>query len=347
MPEEYQPQEGKWWRFDRYEIRDGLIQHASLNLTSYNPWQQYQESRQRGGANIEPPYQSLVRLATTATLDTRGCLTAESEAAVLSWCAAHGLLGIIPQFCTTLPGHSGLDDDRPDANVWRAGQWTRAVAGDHIPRYGKRFARFFPQISHPEDGVPAPIYPVFWFEYAEPVEEFLREANSLRVAIESLLAITPARVLATSTQLAGVLDVLDGEDSYWDEEEFGPLPVRWDEEKDTLVSAMNEGLLRKAASAVEAEEALNSLTSTVSPVLTVGPGLEYRIVWRCRSLLASFAMMILQDLTEGRRIRQCDNCGTLFLSHREEAAYCSIKCRNTAQKRRQRVRQKTKKKGEA
>jgi len=58
-------------------------------------------------------------------------------------------------------------------------------------------------------------------------------------------------------------------------------------------------------------------------------------------LLASFALMFLWDLRDGRRALRCKNCSLYFVSDEYRAAYCSIRCRNTAQSRQYRAKKET------
>ena len=108
---------GGWWRWTRYEIRDGYIRPApGSRLESYDPRDIWLSTRppakssnqRRSG---EPPYQSLLRLLGEleyrrpgdAPLDFKPAqvdlllapLTDESEAKLLEWCAQYGLLGIL------------------------------------------------------------------------------------------------------------------------------------------------------------------------------------------------------------------------------------------------------------
>jgi hypothetical protein len=57
-------------------------------------------------------------------------------------------------------------------------------------------------------------------------------------------------------------------------------------------------------------------------------------------LLASFALMVLWDFEEGRRVHACKNCKNYFVSKDQRAGYCSVTCRNTAQSRRYRAKKK-------
>jgi len=224
------------------------------------------------------------------------------------------LLVTIPQWCPVLPAGWQVPDGGTDspkrrakiqelnsrAHVWQGGRWTLAVPVTRVsPRYGQGFARFFPNLTHPEDpgrGVPSPDSPAFWHEYVEPVDQFLGQANQLQATLESLLAIDPARVLVVANQVAALEDAFDGEDSDWDEEEFGPLPLYWDEQEDELKFNIDQDLLGRAVLAVEGEDTLNSLTSTVSPVVRVGLDLRYELAWRFRSLIASFAMIDIDHM---------------------------------------------------
>lgn len=52
---------GQWWKYDRYEIREGFICPVpGATLQSYDPWQTYADSQRT--TRKEPPYQSLLRL---------------------------------------------------------------------------------------------------------------------------------------------------------------------------------------------------------------------------------------------------------------------------------------------
>ncbi len=54
------------------------------------------------------------------------------------------------------------------------------------------------------------------------------------------------------------------------------------------------------------------------------------------SLLSAFAEMVLADFEIGRRAAQCGTCSRFFVSDEPRAQYCSVRCRNTMQRRRQR-----------
>jgi hypothetical protein len=56
------------------------------------------------------------------------------------------------------------------------------------------------------------------------------------------------------------------------------------------------------------------------------------------SLLASFSEMFLRDLEKGRSAFRCAMCDQYFVSDEIRAQYCTPRCRNTMQRRRQRQR---------
>ena len=94
---------GCWWRFDRYELHRGAIRPAAgATLELYDPWAAYTEARSGwGSAGGKAPYELLLDLAWSTRLrpTTRGeplQLEPDSEQALLAWCAAHGLLGLLP-----------------------------------------------------------------------------------------------------------------------------------------------------------------------------------------------------------------------------------------------------------
>lgn len=56
-------------------------------------------------------------------------------------------------------------------------------------------------------------------------------------------------------------------------------------------------------------------------------------------LLSSYALMMLWDRGDNRRVKQCEVCGAYFMSDDYRACYCQPRCRNTAQARRYRRKQ--------
>ena len=87
-------------------------------------------------------------------------------------------------------------------------------------------------------------------------------------------------------------------------------------------------------------QVLDWITWSASPVLGVSGQGRYEQRWKFPSLIGSLAMMMYVDLVVGGRVKVCGNCATVFVSRAGGARYCSHRCQNTAQKRRQRARTK-------
>ena len=90
---------------------------------------------------------------------------------------------------------------------------------------------------------------------------------------------------------------------------------------------------------------LHVLAAPASPVIIPQDDGSFEQRWIAPSLLASLAMMVLQDLT-GNRALTCEVCGAPFLSSAYQGRYCSKTCGHTARKRRQRARKKEKSRGQ-
>jgi hypothetical protein len=90
----------------------------------------------------------------------------------------------------------------------------------------------------------------------------------------------------------------------------------------------------------------NILHSLLAPVgLALYPTEEgtFKQQWVASSLLASFAAMAFFDLTQDRLLR-CRRCDQLFTSEAYQAAFCSPRCRQAAQKKAYRERKKAQQK---
>jgi predicted nucleic acid-binding Zn ribbon protein len=106
---------GPWWRFTRYEVRDGFIcPAAGAKLERYDLWAECERGRlaraarkkgETSDSDWQPPYvelQHITQMMTgVAVLGSRAF-----EEAVVAWCGRYGLLGVLPQLllAMTLPG---------------------------------------------------------------------------------------------------------------------------------------------------------------------------------------------------------------------------------------------------
>lgn len=375
MREGYRPEAGLWWRFSEYQVvaaHPGSGSGKADVVNAYDPRMAGEIIVPVPGASLEiydpfqlsdqePPYQSLARLAQEVDFDSSGRLREGGAARLVAWCNRFGLLGIVPQTYLSLWGRQDYSRHEEEENVTEAepiwshvrgnGEWLTvqgpvpAMEYDY-PNDGlrlasfERMAPFFPGL-HPQEGADVPLRqrflvlpdpPLsapFWHVYGEPVVRFMEWARGMRDALSDLTTISPA-----------VLTQLMWRDPY--------------DEEGNLIS--------DEATRLEASlELLNWLTGSIAPVLTVYPfdanilhpdswsrgEPELRQVWTFPSLLAAMAWMIVRDIKGSRRVYLCANCGTPFTSSSPKAGYCSVKCRNTAQKRRQRERKKGRRKDQA
>ena len=120
MTEPFDVGSGAWWRFSRYELRDGRIGPSpGARLEEFDPWAAFRRARS-ASKREDPPYRSLLVLAQELKLSPSGqvrigaiplppdgqmsgfavepalTLTPESETKLLAWCSEYGLLGVLP-----------------------------------------------------------------------------------------------------------------------------------------------------------------------------------------------------------------------------------------------------------
>jgi hypothetical protein len=95
---------GKWWRFDRYEVKDGRIRPIEgLPLRIYEPWGAYHAPQ--GKKPRKQPYHSLIELV--RSIDTGELDPDERDLAIVDWCGKYGLLGVL--FARTSPASEPAD----------------------------------------------------------------------------------------------------------------------------------------------------------------------------------------------------------------------------------------------
>ena len=341
--------EGRWWRFDHYQVRDGCVRPApAARLVPYDPWDQYRAARD-ATARIDPPYASLVALAGTLAHDPETIVQGQAvrlgpsgEASLVHWCGEHGLLGLLPhqtvmaalapRWETTTAFGDHLLPVR-HVHRWEAYGWSPTLEAWWRPEHRAQAAT-----ARPGDLVPPSLYAGHW---PEPVAlmHMLRGGRwaSLRLA-EAWGPFFPDVPPAERDTYA--YPVPESE-AFW--ATYGE-PVGW------LLGAASQlriAVLDLSADPASVEESavdylyrmdtavghLHNLLAPVQPSLTVGADGQYHQTWRTRSLLSSFALMALLDLTEQRRVLTCQTCGRVFVSGAYQARYCSKRCRGTAQKR--------------
>ncbi len=346
--------EGRWWRFDAYVIRDGCVRPATgARLEPYDPWDQYRAARD-GDLHADPPYASLVDLVGTVANDPETVIEGETvrlgtsgEAKLVRWCAEHGVIGLLPHQ-TVLASLAPRWDTVPDASnlllaTRRVHRWDVYGWSPTIDALWGPDNRALAKTVHAGDLIAANVYAGHW---PEPMA-LMHMVRDGRWATQPLAeAWGPFFPDVPPDERNIYAYPVPESDKFWT---AYSEPVGWllgaasilrgavlDLSADQLLGA--DVALENLHRIDTAARALHTLLSPVQPSLTVGPDGEFRQTWRTRSLLSSFALMALLDLTERRRVLTCRTCGRVFVSGAYQARYCSERCRGTAQKRAYRAR---------
>ena len=321
------PLVGQWWKFTRYELKDGYIRPApDATLSAYDPWS-------------EPPPGADTAYASLANLVPRGwdagdngTVSPDTAAAVLAWCQQYGLLGVllqrvekivlqpeIEEWRAILPERSGTEEETERYQIQEQFQripqkWQLLrdrIAEEEAPPadpagvmihpignpdarvfepFGQTWARFFPSV--PRDQwesyrYPLPLSERFWALYCEPVKEFMNTAGWLQKKL---------------TTLAKDRETVPGH----------------------TISSLDDYALTI--------HELNEYVETVRWHLQQMPdGMAQR--WGSPSLFTSLVLMAMQDVTSAKRPLICLTCRRLFVSPAYQARYCSVRCRHTMNKR--------------
>lgn len=348
---------GTWWRFDRYVVEAGALRPApGASLQLFDPWASYAQARSGWGSSAgKAPYESLLDLVWDIRLRPKPKgeapeLTLECEQALLDWCAAHGLLGLLPHeaevahlaprwapmeefelagiplVVTRLMYQWGYTGWQVGMDVW----WqTMSQALDEAPKQEGEL-------------VPRNLQPDYW-GLPSVLSRAIGDASWATLPIE----------LAWGRFFPDIAEK-DRRDHFY------PVPlsdVFWQDYAEPVVAFLDAATLfyqtlmnlgfevrgnelpgeaehRKG----EAHRALFSLLAGCMPALAHDPqGAPIR-AFHSKSLLASFAMMAYLDLTSGKRIMLCDEDLRPYVSGAYQARYCSDRCRNRALKRAYRER---------
>jgi hypothetical protein len=325
---------GGWWRWTRYEIRDGNIRPASgARLESYDPRESWLRTRPSAKSSNqkrtkEPPYQSLLRLLgeleyrrpgdapldfTPAQVDLLlAPFTKESEAKLLEWCAQYGLLGILLHrtLQVTLAPRTGLHQV----------QHTKIGAGwstTALPIMLQRPVSIPSAIIQPLLGA-GPVVErlgITWARFFPDVPPLQHEAflypDPLTEEFWNLYAEPVADFLSGMHALRGLHQAI----------------------------RLFQSKSRKARRSLKLQDALTP-RHLVAEGLLAGVSLapqwnrdrRFQLKWVPSSLLASLATMMLEDLTYGHALL-CAACGRPFVSGAYQARFCSVRCRWAEQKR--------------
>ncbi|MGO9452244.1 MAG: hypothetical protein ACLQDV_14550 [Candidatus Binataceae bacterium] len=352
---------GKWWRFSDYEIRDSCIRPArGARMEEYDPWSHWSGDLPLGQKQLSP-YGELLAVLTALQRDpgfedvkdsiampfhsqfwrmnpiTLGPAVQEE---LLAWCSRYGLLGLLPhRICQiTLPASERAPSDeerkqfltvmQPDelpTSVARQVQYTRTAGGwyrsDHVPSDSlsgsvlimswngqKLESTALEKISGFFPEIPDSNLSYDWSTYAYPMP---LSPEFWRVYAEPVAEFVRAAII-----FRDAIDVMSAKG-----------PPR---------SADRRGCL----------DLLKGLLSPVGMTFQIVSGKGIRARLSAGSLLATLSAMALQDAPKGQ-VRQCEECGTIFISGKHPwTRYCKKRCRSAAQQRSFRARKKARFSGE-
>ena len=310
---------GNWVKFDRYQVHDGYISPApGAEGSWYDPWAEFRSERSRQ-RNVDRPYQSLLQLVESLPY----AATVKRDENLCEWCAQHGLLGVLlaqsdMATLAPVPDETGrLSQKRHFRMNDRWGSFTRSE--DEAADAGWLPTGALIQRLGQTKWLPEPM-PQTWGRYfpgvPEPERESFQYPRPYTDQFWRRYAEPVSEFLSAGELFRQTIDGL---------RDAKPEKDRQDEDFHRIESGIH--LLR-------------SLVFRVSPTITLETDGSYRVRWIATSLLGSFAMMALLDLTESRSVLHCKVCGKPFVSGSPKAKYCNPKCRHAAQKRRQRAKTK-------
>lgn len=337
---------GRWWRFSKYEVRDGYIRPArGANLETYDPWR-----TDPGDETTNRPYLAMVKLLPDVAhrvwpppKDKPVPVDAETDALLTAWCERYGMLGLLP--------HKALMASLAPRWTVRQKEHGAVPVQRHYVRTHSDWLTIGGGISDKFDSQPGPLvqrnhlpsnvadpgvvmqqlepYGIGWeplhttwsgyFPMVKPAEANTHPyPRPLSATFWKVYAEPVWELVRTIAYFHQVLERL----TRGPHEEESPEDIRARLERGT--------------------RELETLIMPVGPVLRLTQEQAYRQEWTAPSLLATFAMMVVNDLTGGQTLHSCEVCHNLFTSDAWQAKYCSKRCRWTAQQRSYRMKRRRK-----
>jgi hypothetical protein len=329
---------GYWWRFAKYDLRDGYLRPArGARLEQYDPFE-------------SAVYESLVELVGSKGIFP---ITPEGERRVLAWVADHGLLGILPHetlSATLTPQWQPFFVPGNDELFATVPRYIRTPTGwsvrGHVPMRpsatkinepkfqgelvdGKTIAEMVRQgaeippagvirqpIGHPE--VRQESLAVAWGNFFPDVPPEARETFKYPLPLSAEFWRAYAEPVDLFLHAA-----VDLRRSLTDLQPLTAEMTRQDR-------------VRVQSGARDLAELLGPVTPV--PMIDDRAG-KVRLRWASTSLLATAAMQALIALSGEGRVLVCV-CGKVSISDDSRARYCSEKCRARARMRRYRSKRK-------
>jgi hypothetical protein len=352
---------GEWFRWSRYDLRDGIIIPARVEdpfgPQRYDPWHQYRANVGKY-RTVEQPYIALLELqrqlekaeasglrpvhADLHEVPTEESVVGpqnEADELILNWCNDHGLLGLVSTLCNSicfapevlpLPPHESTRVVKQEMHVRIGGAWESVLDVDTVIETTSKRADAAARREAKQRTRPG----VTWFNRASSVYEW-KPLNWIR----RFFPFFSPQVVENAFR-----PPCPNEEGFW--ADYGEpvsdfmLWCRLFTRAVEHLSGWKGGPLDSDNDYMDIERpfrTLNGLAQGAAPSfhLKIGRGAidESR---RTAGLLSSYALMFLWDRMDERRSIRCGNCGGYFVSNEKRAQYCRRACRNTAQSRRYR-----------
>lgn len=332
---------GRWWRHTEYVLRDGYLRPtANSRLEVYDAWARYRTTRKERAQTADgrdddwiPPYAELVNLH--KDLDPR---------LILEFSRKYGLLGSLlhqTQAVTLAPRWVALEDGQLRVPGQR--QMIRINTGWIEKRSLFRPSTLGQAVGSPElEGtlVPTDQAPDAWARVGVLQRDLRLPDFHFGTVRECWAKYFPDVPAGEAETFDYPFPLSEGFWATYAE----PYPSFLDSLQ-VLSQALWELSHHKPKGEGDAEDEdhvrmgvklLHTLVAPASASIVPMRDGTFAQQWVCNSLLSSFAMMALHDLTESRRVRACAECGRMFVSQHPKALYCREKCRWVRVKRTQR-----------
>ena len=306
--------EGVWWRFDRYQVRDGYIRPAPrASLEQYDPWKAYWNQTQVPASALVDLVQNVEPKHFLDPWPPTWKPTHDQEFEIARFCEQYGLLGTLLHELLSIRLGPHMLARTP--NGWEERGYFYEAGEEHYVEIVKMemdgqattsnekgdWYRYFPHISREEQdrlehewsAPPVPPSTEFWQAYAEPIREFMVNAR----------------------WFANAIQVLAGEPSA------------------KIVEGRESALDRAGA-----VERLQRLMTPVTLGLQLAKG-RYHQLWRSPSLLGHLAMQAVEDLLgKRRRWVTCPACDKVVPTTHHRKRFCSERCASRYRQQQQRKR---------
>lgn len=314
---------GAWYRFTEYSLKDGYICPAEdAELLRYDPWSEYTIDNFK---KKDSPYYRLINLYQEMGCPSRLESISEAEIeSLLIWCSNNGLLGILLQavkVVSFIPPGTFRNFSAKGSPITRSrSTYVKTSTGwQHV------WEPLKPDIESGE------------FSYYQRIGDVAVLKKPLKETWALFFPGVPQKEL---------YKYVPTEKDSW-KERFWQVYAEPVDEFLRGISILHHALESlsynsdddwpdgKAEVFTDGLNALNALTEGVSPILSPLDK-TFEQSWTSPSLLASYAMMSLQDNVGARHIRKCTVCGKLFPTMK--ASYHGPKCARAQHQRNRRRR---------